>query len=150
MIQHQVPVLLWFWLPWSAALLYAVAAGGDAERAAVLLLVAAAAATKAVRPDHGVFAAVPRGILVVDTALFAGLVALSVRTDRRWPVMLSVLQGLVLLGHASKAVDPNLWALGYWILITPPQVLGILALTLGTAKYRERIRRTAAGPPWKS
>lgn len=146
---HVAPVLLWFWLPWAAALTFAIVGGGASERVGALILMAAAACSRLIRPSHGVFAAVPPGVLGVDAALFVSLIALAIKAPRRWTLTLATLQGLVLLGHTSKAVDPNLWALGYWLLVIPPQTIGIAVLFWGTLGHRLRVRRTDADQPWR-
>ncbi len=75
-------------------------------------------------------------MLAVDAALICGLVVVAVRSGRWWSIALAVLQGITLLGHLGKFLDPGLWRLGYAIMITGPAFPGLIILLIGIIQGR--------------
>jgi len=125
---------------------YALARGGKPERTAAALLVAAAVATVLVRSGaERRYSSVESGILAVDVCLLAGLVLVAVRSGRWWSIALAVLQAVTLLGHLGKRLDPELWRLGYAIMITGPAYPGLLALAIGVWQHRQATRSMSNG-----
>lgn len=130
-----------FWTLLLSVAAYALACGGRSERTAAALLVAAAAATVIVRSGaEQRYSSVETGILAVDACLLMALVSLAVRSGRRWSIVLSVLQGITLLGHLGKRLDPELWRLGYAMMITGPAYPGLAALAIGIWQHRRATR----------
>ncbi|WP_294235181.1 hypothetical protein [uncultured Sphingomonas sp.] len=125
---------------WTILLLVCVAAwrlGGRHEREAASLLLLAAISTVLVRSSAaGRYSSVEVGVLAVDAALICGLVVVAVRSGRWWSIALAVLQGITLLGHLGKFLDPGLWRLGYAIMITGPAFPGLIILLIGIIQGR--------------
>lgn len=125
--------------------------GSRHERAAAALLLVSAVATVLVRSSASYrYSSVEVGVLVVDAALFLGLAVVAVRSGRWWSVALAVLQGITLLGHLGKFLDPGLWRLGYAIMITGPAFPGLVILLIGTMQERRRLTRTSNGASSRS
>lgn len=126
---------------WTILLLVCVAAwrlGRWHEREAASLLLLAAVATVLVRSSTtSRYSSVEVGVLAVDAALNCALVVLAVRSGRWWSIALAVLQGITLLGHLGKFLDPGLWRLGYAIMITGPAFPGLVILLIGIVQSRE-------------
>lgn len=147
----MIIILLRFWLPLAFVAVYAGVRGSAPERMGAALLVAAASLTLLVRPDQvHRYGSVERGVLLVDMVLMLALVGLAVRANRLWPSILAALHGLTLLGHLGKAENPDLWALGYHLMITLPVLPGLAVLAAGVWSHDRRMRRSGSDPSWRS
>ncbi|EZP49959.1 hypothetical protein [Sphingomonas sp. RIT328] len=144
-----VALLLRFWLPLLATLLYAARRGGPPERAAGGMLLAAAVGTLVVRTDFAHrYSSVQGSVVLIDVLLLVGLVALALKADRRWPILLAALHGMTVLGHVGKALNPNLLRLGYAVMISMPALPGLAVLAVGTWRHQLRMRRHGTDPSW--
>ena len=133
-----------FWTMLGTAASYAFKRGGGAERAAAAMLVLAAVGTVLVRSTVATrYSNVESGVVAVDVVLLVGLVVVAVRSGRAWSVALAVLQSVTLLGHLGKRLDPDLWRLGYAMMITGPAYPGLVALAIGTFRHRRRSAETS-------
>lgn len=108
---------------------YAIWSGGRPARLACIMMVGTAVMTQFVTLDHQ--ARWP--LLTVDTALFAGLVWISLTSDRFWPIWIAGLHGAGVASHVavllSDDIDFHLYQalIGYWsipVLLVMP--LGIM------------------------
>lgn len=140
---------IFFWTMLVVAVAYAFVRGGGIHRAAAASLLVGAVGTVLVRSRWNTrYSSVETGVLVIDCLLFAVLLVVAVRSGRGWAIALAVLQAVTLLGHLGKRLEPDLWRLGYAIMVTAPAYPGLLALTIGTLQYR-RMRKSmssAASP----
>ncbi len=135
-----------FWTMLVAAAAYAFARGGGTHRLAAGSLLAAAVGTVLVRSGWDIrYSSVETGVLVIDGLLFAVLLVVAARSGRGWAIALAVLQAVTLLGHLGKRLEPDLWRLGYAIMVTAPAYPGLLALVIGTLQYRRRRTSRSSG-----
>lgn len=135
---------LTFWTMLVAVAAYASARGGGVERSAAAMLLGAAIATVLVRSDAALrYSSIETGVLTVDALLLVGLIAVAVHSGRWWSIALATLQAVTLLGHLGKRLDPDLWRLGYAIMITAPAYPGLIALAIGTWQHRRAERTTS-------
>lgn len=127
MIRH----ILYGILMWSVCL-YAFYRGGWAERLAAAGIIAATYLTAlvlsplAVRYHH-----IELATVIVDTALLALLLFISLRTEKFWPLWLSAMQGLTILSHMAPYVPHVIpWAyhraIAVWIY---PQLIILFYVT---------------------
>lgn len=138
-----------FWVPLLLVVAYAWRRGGAPERIVAAMLLTAAVATVVVRSDFATrFSWVHPQIVVVDVILFCGLLAVALRADRIWPMPLTALQGVTLMGHVGKILNPDLWSLGYAVMIALPVLPGITILAIGTWRHQRRVRRTGNDRSW--
>lgn len=136
-----------FWTMLLVAAAYATVRGGVSERLAAAMLLGAAVATVLVRSNASQrYSSVEVGVLVVDGLLLAGLVVVALRSGRGWSITLAALQTVTLLGHLGKRLDPELWRLGYAIMVTAPAYPGLLALAIGTRQHHRATRTRSSAP----
>lgn len=144
-------LLLRFWLPLLLVCFYAFRRGGPPERTAASMLLFAAVATVAVRTDFPVrYSSVQTSVVVVDVMLLIGLVVLTLKADRRWPMLLTALHAVTVLGHLGKVLNPELLRLGYAVMIALPTLPGLAVLAMGTWRHRSRMRRYGIDPSWNA
>ena len=128
---------------------YALFRGGRPEQcvaAAMLLGVAATRVTLTALPTR--YRTVEWPMMIIDVAMLAIFVAIALKADRRWPILLVAIHGLSVASHAAKLLDPNLIRTAYWMLTNLwiyPQ-FGILAV--GTWRHRKRLLRDGADTSW--
>lgn len=144
-----IALLVRFWLPLILVCIYAARKGGGPERTVAAMLMAAAVATVAVRSDFAVrYHSISGAVLVIDIILFGGLTIVATKANRQWPIILASLHGVTLLGHLGKALNPELWRLGYAVMISAPALPGLVVLALGTWRHRRRIAKNGADASW--
>lgn len=125
----------------------ALAFGGAPERIGGAIFLAGTAASILVgRPG---FASAELGLLAVDGLICASFVALALRANRFWPMIVSAILLLQVFGHILKLAMPDMYPWLYWlnssIWAYPTQI----ALLIGTINYR-RLRRQGAVRSWSS
>lgn len=128
---------------------YAVMRGGAPERLAGILQLAAAALTRAFFLSSGSpYLTVEFGILAVDVALLAALVALALYADRFWPIWLAALQALGAGAHLVKAIEPSVVSMAYAILVIAWSYPMVIILAVGTLRHRRRLAAVGADLDW--
>ena len=100
MIRHILyGILLW------AVCLYAFRKGGRGERLAAAGILAATYLTVLVISPAAVrFHHLEAAVVMVDVALFALLLLISLQTEKFWPLWLVAMQGLTILSHLAPYV----------------------------------------------
>lgn len=122
--------------------------GGRPERTAGALYLVAAAATVLVRPAlvHR-YAHVETAVLTIDLALMLGLLIVTIRTDRWWPICATAFQTLTVLSHIGKVLNPSLWRYGYQLMAVWSAVPSLLPLLIGiitAAQHQSKKRMSDA------
>ena len=97
------------------------------------------------------------GILAVDVAVLAGLVALAFRYDRYWPICAAAFQAVAVLTHFAFLINPKAlyrafyfgnFAIGYLIL---GAIIGGVVIESGAPdRLREPRRRARLSDPGSS
>lgn len=124
-----------------AIVVYALMRGGRDEKAAALMcLVAAVATTLSLSPLTSRFASVEAAVLVIDLVLLGGFVALSLRSDRFWPLWVAGLQLTTLFGHAFKLIDADLVSRAYAASLNFWAYPIIAIVAVGTWRHHRRIQ----------
>lgn len=142
-VNHYFTVLL------TASCLYAFWAGGAPERigAAVyalsVVLTVLVASAPAVR-----WHSVEVGMFLVDLSVFLAFVVLALRANRYWPIWVSGLLGLGVLGHLARWAGPDVipWAYAVILSIWSYPILAIMAL--GTFNHQRRMRQFGSDRAW--
>jgi hypothetical protein len=127
---------------------YALTRGGGPERAVALLFLTAAVATILVLPSQAIFHNVATGILLVDSALFAGLLAVSIRAERFWPLWMTALQGIAVAGHGAKAVNPHVIPFAYAVLLVFWGYPMVALLGVATWRHQHRLKKYGTDRSW--
>ena len=128
---------------------YALARGGAPERIAGAALLCAGGATWLSYSDLvSRFTGVEIGTMVVDVLLLVVLVAVALRADRGWPILLAGLQLASVAAHLLKLVDLNMIRVTYAIAMAMWSYPMLIALALGTWRHRSRLRTHGADRAW--
>jgi hypothetical protein len=138
-----------FYIFFLACSAYALWHGGGPERAVAIAFLIAFAATTAVNlPMARRFYTVSTGVFLVDLILFAALVAIALKADRYWPLLVASLQAVTVAAHLAKLADPDLIRRAYSMMIAMWSYPQLLLLVLGAARHRERSKRNGIDPSW--
>lgn len=130
---------------------YAFIAGGGPERIGAAAYTLSVAATHLILWSHSSeYDAVEFGVLIVDVLIFIIFTILAVRANRYWPIWVSALLGLGVLGHLARWVGPDVipWAYAVILTIWSYPILAIMAL--GTFNHQQRLKQFGTDPPWSS
>lgn len=139
--------LLSFWLLLVVACVYAQRRGGLPERVVAAQLLTAAVLTVLCRAGVSIrYSSIDLGVVLIDALLLIGLITVAVSVDRAWPIPLTSLQAIAVLGHFCKLVNPELWRLGYALMTTAPAYPAVILLIVGTYRHDQRARPVVPEP----
>ena len=129
--------------------LYALWAGGGPERVGAAIYALSVAATHVVRAFNGQrWMNVQLGEFTVDVLTFVAFIFLALRADRFWPLWVSALLGLGVLGHAARLAGPDIYWWAYAVSLTIWSYPIVLLFALGTFLHRQRLARHGADRSW--
>jgi hypothetical protein len=140
--------IAFFWVALAAIAGYALWRGGGPERTVAILLVAAVEATILARPHGPLFTKVETGVLLVDAALFFGLLIIAVRAERFWPLWMTALQGISVAGHGAKAVNPHVIPFTYAVLLAFWVYPMLALLAVATWRHHQRLKKYGTERSW--
>lgn len=129
---------------------YALWRGGGPERVVAGLFIAASIASDnsyAIGAEK--YLGVELGVLIIDLALLAGLVAVMLRADRYWPIAMVSLHVLGVLAHWARSQEGSMIALTYATLLSLWSYPMLLILVIATRRHQLRLRRHGADPSWR-
>lgn len=130
--------------------MYAFWRGGAPERLTALAFLLAAAGTLLLHlPRTTEFDDLEVGVLLVDAALLAFLVGLSVRANRYWPLWVTAIHISTLAVHLAKALNPALVWPVYATAASVASIPMILILWIGTMRHQQRLKRLGSDAPWR-
>ncbi|KAB7648904.1 hypothetical protein [Polymorphobacter fuscus] len=118
---------------------YALRWGGLDERLAAIGGLLAVVASNIV--TDGAYTHTEGGVLVVDVALFIGLLVLALRSDRFWPMYAAAFQLVGTMFHFASMVQTGDFAWAYYIALifwTFPVFIALAAGTWFEGRYRRR------------
>jgi hypothetical protein len=142
--------LILFLLVWLGCCAYALIRGGAPEKIGAAIFLAAALLSAVLEEPAGSrFDSVETGVLLVDLAVLAGFVTLSLTADRFWPIWMSGMQGVQVLSHFAIAVNATVIPWAYWNAQTLWSYPMLILLAAATAWHRFRLRTRGADPSWR-
>jgi hypothetical protein len=128
---------------------YAFIAGGGPERVGAAGYAVAVAATHLILETHvGRWKSVEYGVFLVDVLLFIFFAILTVRANRFWPIWVSALLGLGVLGHLARWAGPHVIWWAYAVILSIWSYPILLIIALGTWNHRRRLVRNGADISW--
>ncbi len=128
---------------------YATLRGGAPERIAAAIVLIAFSLTWAVHgPWDDSFATLEHLILGIDTGMYVALLALSLCTQRFWPLWMSAIQGLTVLGHGVGLIGSQNFNVTYAIIVQVWSYPIVLILAVATLRHRLRVRLNGTDPAW--
>lgn len=128
---------------------YALWRGGAPERIAAIAMLAATVASALVRADvdHR-FIEMETGLLVVDGLLLLILVAIALRADRGWPLLIAGLHLVTVGTHAIKLLEPDMIRVTYAVMLAFWSYPMVITLAIGTWRHRQRLRIHGSDRAW--
>jgi hypothetical protein len=129
--------------------LYALARGGGPERVVGLSLLLAFGVTMLLQQPLVVrFVTVEWGVLAVDLALLAVLLAVALHADRFWPLWVAALHALGTGAHLVRGLDHGIEPVAYAILLASWSYPIVILLAVGTLRHAERRKRNGHDLDW--
>jgi hypothetical protein len=130
---------------------YALAAGGAPEKAGAIVYALSVVATHILLTAHlGHWRGIEFGVFTVDLVIFALFCILAARDNRFWPIWVSALLGLGVLGHLARWGGPDVIWYAYAVVLTIWSYPILAILALGTFNHRRRLARFGTDPSWSS
>lgn len=130
---------------------YAFRAGGWPERAAAAVMTLGIVLTLLVaRIFEHRFTSIEIGVFAVDTAMLVAFFALALAADRFWPIWMTAMQAVSVMGHGAMAVSPDLipWAYAFAVAVLSYPMMILLAVA--TKRHRQRLAASGADVSWSS
>jgi hypothetical protein len=128
---------------------FAFARGGAPERWGALVIVTMTAIQVAtVFFAHQKFHSVDLASVIVDAYGVAGFGAIALYARRAWPIWATSLQILSLSSHFARQADAAVSPMVYALMKSSPTFFVLLALLVGTAAHRRRLRVHGKDPGW--
>lgn len=131
--------------------LYALVAGGGPERVGAAVYGLACFSSLALfSAPTARFRSIEVGVFAVDVLVFIAFLILALRANRFWPIWVSGLLGLGVLGHLARWAGPEVipWAYAVILSIWSYPILAIIVI--GTFNHRRRLARLGADASWSS
>ncbi|HTU13122.1 MAG TPA: hypothetical protein VMG08_19690 [Allosphingosinicella sp.] len=130
--------------------LYALWAGGGPERVGATIYAASVAVTHVIRAYNDQrWGVVHIGEFTVDVVTFVIFIVIALRANRFWPLWVSALLGLGVLGHLGRLVGPDFWW-AYAVVLTIWSYPIVLLFALGAFLHRRRLVRNGVDRSWVS
>lgn len=126
-----------------ASCLFALWRGGLPERTGAAMLLTAAILTYVVVDPRSSYRHAEWGVFIIDAALLIGLVGLSLRANRYWPLWLAAMQMVTTWSHLGAGMLSQTKPLAYAIASVAWSFPMLILLAAGT--YRHRLRRVKFG-----
>ena len=128
---------------------YAFWKGGAPERIGMAIYVAGSILTFVVVSAPPVrFQGVEVGVFIVDLFVFLGFVAVAVKAERFWPLWVSALIGIGIVGHLAMALHPHVIPWAYAVVLSIWSYPILLLMVLGAFAHDRRRKRNGADPSW--
>jgi hypothetical protein len=132
-----------------ACCIYAFARGAAPERTGMAIYAAGSVLTYvAVSAPPIRFKGVEVGVFIVDVCVFLGFVVLALRANRFWPIWVSALQGLGVLGSLAMMLHPHVIPWAYAVVLSIWSYPILLLVAIGTHRHHRRLIRNGADPSW--
>ena len=130
---------------------YALVRGGAPERiAALVALLATILSGLALARSAIVYQKLEIGTLVVDVMACVAFLAVAVRADRYWPLLVTGLQADAVMIHLCKILQPDMLPFGYAIGLSIWSYPILILLAIATRRHRRRIAEYGFDPSWSS
>ena len=117
---------------------------------AAIILVGSILSTIALSSPARRFTSVEVGVLLVDAAAFAGLLILSLRAERFWPLWVTAFQFIATAAHAVKLIDSDLIRSAYAIVMGLWTYPVLIIIVFGAWNHRRRLVRFGVDKSWSS
>lgn len=128
---------------------YAFIGGGAPERiGAAIFLIGSVLTYAALEISPIDYRGVEIGVVIIDAVTFAAFVLLAIRANRFWPLWVSALLGLGLVGHLAMGLHPRVIPWAYAVVLSIWSYPILLLMAAGTFAHQRRLKRNGADPSW--
>jgi len=127
---------------------YAFVAGGTPERIGAGTYALSVEATHFVLASHGRWMHVEYGEFTVDALTFLIFVVLALRANRFWPIWVSALLGLGVLGHLARWAGRDVVWYAYVVVLTIWSYPILVIIALGTFNHQRRLKQFGSDRSW--
>jgi len=128
---------------------YAFIGGGAPERIGAAIFLIGSVLTYAALETSAIhYRGVEIGAFIVDLATFLAFVLLALRANRYWPLWVSALLGLGLVGHLAMLLHPRVIPWAYAVVLSIWSYPILLLMVAGTYAHRRRSTGNGADPSW--
>ena len=87
--------------------------------------------------------------VLIASLTFGGMIWVGLRANRVWPLCISALQMVPLMGHISMILGLPGIAGVYWFMTVAPDVPTVMILLVGTIAHQRRVRRIGSYADWR-
>ncbi len=130
---------------------YALVAGGGPERIGAATFMIASHLTFIVGSASRIeFQSIEAGILVIDVVTFVVFAALALRADRFWPIWVSALVGMSVLGHLARYSDLGIGPWTYAVSIAIWSYPALTLMAIGTRNHQLRVAHFGTDRSWST
>jgi hypothetical protein len=135
-----------------ACTLYALWGGGAPERIGATIYALSVAATFLIvpKPHQQTWLNLEVGAFIVDVAIFLAFIPVALRANRYWPLWVTALLGIGVLGHVAKLMVPDTFWRAYAFVLAFWSYPILALMALGTFLHRRRLRLHGADRSWVS
>ena len=128
---------------------YAFAGGGAPERiGAAIFLIGSVLTYVTLEISPIDFRGVEVGVFIIDVVTFAVFILLAVRANRFWPLWMSALLGLGVVGHLAMLLQPHVIPWAYAVVLSIWSYPILLLIATGTHCHQRRLKGNGADPSW--
>lgn len=130
---------------------YALARGGAPEKIGAAIYAVSVVVTHVLLMTHlGRWRGIEFGVFFVDVLTFALFCILAIRANRFWPIWVSALLGLGVLGHLARWAGPDVLWYAYAVVLTIWSYPILAILAVGTFNHRRRLARFETDRSWST
>ena len=128
---------------------YAFVRGGAPERIGMAVYAAGSVLTYvAVSAPPIRFKGVEVGVFIIDVCVLISFIVIALRANRFWPIWVSALQGLGVLGSLAMLLHPRVIPWAYAVVLSIWSYPILLLIAVGTHFHQRRLKRNDADPSW--
>ena len=144
-------LFLAWWGLLGAGLIYAGSRGAAPERLAIAALAINSIATYVATVDPQVsYREVETEVAAADLLLAAVLLWTALRANRRWPLACCGMQLVTVVGHAAKALTPQLSTFTYALMTGFWSWPILFLIVMGAYRHRRRLAERGVDPSWRT
>jgi hypothetical protein len=133
-----------------ACTLFALWAGGAPERIGAVIYAVSVAATFLIvpKPNQQTWLNLEVGAFIIDAVLFVAFIFLALRANRFWPLWVTALLGIGVLGHVAKLMVPDTFWRAYAFVLAFWSYPILALIALGAFLHRRRVKLHGADRSW--
>lgn len=148
MLDHFMTRIILFNVLLLATCGYAIIRGGTPEKLTGWLLIVAAGLTFATGWRPAMFQQVEITMFSIDLTLLAALVAIALKADRLWPMVLAAFQLDSAAIHMLKLFDADMISITYALMVAIWSYPMLLILAIGTLRHQRRLAQFGEDRAW--